>query len=80
MDVTAIMEKTVKNTERVHSRSASPPRTLTLFEAKSQLASPPYIPLSKTFLRIMEGLLYNRKRGSLTRKSHNLIARISTCE
>ena len=42
MDVTAIMEKTVKNTEGVHSRSASPPRTLTLFEAKSQLASPPY--------------------------------------
>ena len=36
------MEKTVKNTEGVHSRSASPPRTLTLFEAKSQLASPPY--------------------------------------
>jgi hypothetical protein len=58
MDVTAIMEKTVKNTGGVaalqkmpknykngcncyHSRSASPPRTLTLFEAKSQLASPP---------------------------------------
>jgi hypothetical protein len=47
MDVTAIMEKTVKNTEGVHSRSASPPRTLTLFEAKSQLAFPHYTPLTK---------------------------------
>jgi hypothetical protein len=64
--ITAIMKKTVKNTGGVHSRSASPPRTLTLFEAKSQLASPPYKKCQKIpkmdVTAIMEKTVKNTER------------------